>query len=315
MVPGQMTVMSKSMRESSSEPRRGTDPVEEAYLRLVGERVRLNRVQRGMSRKALSQNSGVSERYLAELERGTGNASLLVLKSISTALSLRVEDLISEQEMKSAELGIAVRQLEQLSSGELSEVRDLISRRYGRSASSSIGRIALVGLRGAGKTALGRNAAQALGVPCIEIDREIERASSMDLPEIFAVHGDTVYRRLENESLDAVIGSVPRAIITTGGGIVLSRDTYDKLLANCFVVWVTASEQQLAERAKSDLGLSSQALTPRAREELVKALRAREPLYRRANAVIDTTGKSNEQVLEEFLRLVSAADTGKDRPV
>lgn len=315
MIPGQTTVMSKTMREATAEPRRGTDPVEGAYLRLVGERVRLNRVKRGLSRKALSQNSGVSERYLAELERGTGNASLLVLKSISAALNLKVEDLISEQEPKSAELALVIRQLEQLSSSELAEVRDLMARRYGRTATASIGRIALVGLRGAGKTALGRNAAQALGVPCIEIDREIERASSMDLPEIFAVHGEAVYRRLENESLDAVIGSVPRAIITTGGGIVLSQQTYDKLLDNCFVVWVTASEEQLAARAKSDLGLSSQTLAPRAREELVRALRAREPLYRRANAIIDTTGKTNEDVLEEFLSLVSAADTGKHVPV
>ncbi len=315
MIPGQITIMSKTMREANAEPRRGTDPGEEAYLRLVGERVRHHRVERGMSRKALSQGSGVSERYLAELERGTGNASLLVLRSIAAALGLQVEDLISEQDARSPELALAIRQLEQLTSEELTEVRDLLTRRFGRPAVASIGRIALVGLRGAGKTMLGRNAAQALGVPCIEIDREIERASSMDLPEIFAVHGEAVYRRLEHESLDAVISSVPRAVITTGGGIVLSPDTYKKLLDTCFVVWVTASEEQLAARAKSDLGLSSQSLTPRAREELVRAMRAREPLYRRADAVIDTTGKSNEQVLEEFVSLVSAVDTGKGRPV
>lgn len=307
--------MAKSSRDHSLEPRRGHEPEDESYLRLVGERVRRQRVQRGMSRKALSQASGVSERYLAELERGTGNASLLVLRGIATALHLRVDELASEREPHSGDLDLAIRQLECLTPEELSEARDLLIRRFGRVGGASLGRIALIGLRGAGKSALARNASQALGLPCVELDSEIEQASGMDLPEIFAVHGEEVYRRLENESLAAVVQTMPKAIITTGGGIVLSPDSYDMLLDHCFVIWVTASKEQLAERMRSDLGLKSPALSPRAKQELDTAMKSREPLYSRANARIDTTGKTPEAVLEEFMMLIGQIDQRKDAPV
>ncbi|MEO1205220.1 MAG: shikimate kinase [Pseudomonadota bacterium] len=307
--------MVKTTRDISSEPRRGNEPADEAYLRLVGDRVRLQRVQRGMSRKALSHASGVSERYLAELERGTGNASLLVLRGIAAALKLRVDELASEQEHKLPELRLAIRQLEQLDAHDLGEARDLIMRRFGRPTATAVGRIALVGLRGAGKTSLGRTAAQTIGVPCVELDREVERASGMDLPEVFAVHGEDVYRRLENEALVGVVNTMPKAIITTGGGIVLSPDSYELLLSNCFVIWVTASREQLAEQARSDLGVSSPSLSPRAKQELDAAMRSREPLYSRADAVIDTTGKSAEDVLEEFITLVSSQGRHKPQPV
>lgn len=305
--------MGKALRDTQAEPRRGNEPEAEAYLRIVGERVRLQRVQRGMSRKALSQSSGVSERYLAELERGTGNASLLVLRGIALALDLRVDELACEQEDRPAEISVAIRQLERLDADELAEAREMLARRFGRPSASTVGRIALIGMRGARKTSLGRNASQALGVPCVELDREIEQASGMDLPEIFAVHGESVYRRLEQESLSAVVSTVPRAIVTTGGGIVLSPETYEQLLASCFVVWVTASKEQLAERARSDLGIQSATLTARAREELDKAMKAREPLYSRADAVIDTTGKSQDEILKEFMDLVNTLGQAKNK--
>ncbi|MEO1283191.1 MAG: shikimate kinase, partial [Pseudomonadota bacterium] len=202
-----------------------------------------------------------------------------------------------------------------LNADQLAEARELLMRRFGRPSAVTVGRIALVGLRGAGKTSLGRNAAQAIGIPCIELDREVERASGMDLPEVFAVHGESVYRRLENEALTGVINTMPKAIITTGGGIVLSPASYDMLLSNCFVIWVTASREQLAEQARSDLGMSSPTLSPRAKQELDAAMRSREPLYSQADAVIDTTGKTSEAVMDEFIALVSAQGQGKPSPV
>ena len=173
-----------STSDSTSETRRGDAPADEAYLKCVGERVRLGRARRGMSRKVLSRASGVSERYLAELERGAGNASLLVLRQIADALGLEAAQLISDQPERPIDLTLAVHQLERLSSVELAEARRLLAQRFGKPSASARGRIALIGLRGAGKTTLGQLAAQALSIPFVELDREVERASGMELSEI-----------------------------------------------------------------------------------------------------------------------------------
>ena len=175
--------------ETVSEPRRGNAPADEAYLKRVGERVRLGRARRGMSRKILSKASGVSERYLAELERGAGNASLLVLRQIADALGLEVAQLVGDQPERPFDLQLLLHQLERLAPAELAEARRLLAQRFGRRNASTQGRIALVGLRGAGKTTLGQLAAQALSVPFVELDREVERASGMELSEIFSTHG------------------------------------------------------------------------------------------------------------------------------
>jgi XRE family transcriptional regulator, aerobic/anaerobic benzoate catabolism transcriptional regulator len=158
--------------ETATETRRGAAPADEAYLRRVGERVRLGRARRGMSRKVLSRASGVSERYLAELERGAGNASLLVLRQIAQALSIEAAALVSDEPEQPIDLTLAMHQLQRLSPDELAEARELIAQRFGAGAASAQGRVALVGLRGAGKTTLGQLAAEALGVPFIELDRE-----------------------------------------------------------------------------------------------------------------------------------------------
>jgi len=304
--------MGKSLPNTAPDSRRGGEPEDEAYLRLVGERVRLQRVHRGMSRKALSQGSGVSERYLAELERGTGNASLLVLRSIAVALGIKVDDLAGEDPDRPIDMTIAIQQLQRLSPEEVAEARQLLSRRFGKSAlAAAQGRIALVGLKGAGKSAIGREAGKILGIPVVELDREIERASGMDLGEVFAVHGEQVYRRLEHESLSAVVNTIPRAVITTGGGIVSAPDTYDLLLASCFVIWIKASPEQLMERAQQDLTLRPEGLSRQAKEELLRALEAREPLYAKADAVVDTTGRSLEDTLGSLLDLVHRDPSNK----
>ncbi len=179
--------MSRSS-DAPAEPRRGTAAEEEAYLHLVGERVRLERVRRGMSRKVLSQSSGVSERYLAELERGAGNASLLVLRQIAEAMSLKVADLASEDAERSIDLQLTIRLLDRLPPADILEARRMLHARFGRTIDSGRERIALIGLRGAGKTSLGRDAAKALHVPFIELDKEIEKASGMSYAEYVKQH-------------------------------------------------------------------------------------------------------------------------------
>ncbi len=296
--------MGKSLHSPGSDSRRGGEPEEEAYLRLVGERVRLQRVHRSMSRKALSHASGVSERYLAELERGTGNASLLVLRHIASAMSLKVDDLVGEDPDRPIDMAIAIQQLEQLSPQDVVEARQLLVSRFGRKSASSRGRIALVGLKGAGKAAIGRACAKSLGIPLIELDREIERASGMDLGEVFAVHGEQVYRRLEHESLSAVVNTIPRAVITTGGGIVSSPASFEMLMSSCFVIWIKASPEQLVEKAQQELTLRKGGLSRQAQDELMRALATREPLYARADAVIDTSNKTAEETMRELFKLV-----------
>lgn len=294
----------------SSEPRRGDARENEAYLRRVGERVRILRTELGMARKALSQTSGVSERYLAELERGTGNASLLVLRNIAGALGARVEDLTSECEDHAVDLSLRIDQLEQPGAGN---VGPLPAGRRRRAAVTPLGRIALVGLRGAGKTTLGNALAKAIGVPCIALDQEIERASGMEIADVLAVHGETVYRRLERDCLGTVIETVPRAVIKTGGGIVLEPDTLELMLGGCFVIWITASPEELFARARGSAALPPNAAGRHARSVLESALAQREPLYARADAVVDTTGKSVEEALGELLRVVQDAQPANGR--
>lgn len=296
--------MSKSA-EAAAEPRRGTAAEEEAYLRLVGERVRLERVRRGMSRKVLSQSSGVSERYLAELERGTGNASLLVLRQIAEAMSLKVADLASEEAERSIDLQLTIRLLERMGPGDLMEARRMLHARFGRTVASGRERIALIGLRGAGKTTLGREAAKAMHVPFVELDREIEKASGMELPEIFAVHGQALYHKLERECLQSIIDTHARAVIATGGGLVNSPENFELLLASCFVVWIKASPSSHVERATKEGHFSASNVNRPALAELSAILESRTPLYAKADATIDTSGKESAAILAELTKLVA----------
>lgn len=300
--------MAKHANGIPTEPRRGTEPGDEAYLRLVGERVRLMRLQMGMSRKALSQASGVSERYLAELERGSGNASLLVLRSIADALGTRVHDLTVEDDDRPIDKTLAIHHLERLSATQAAEARQILVDRFGRKPPQTVSRIAIVGMRGAGKTTVGSALARALGVPCVDLDREVERASGIEVSEVFAVHGREIFDKIQHECLANVLNSLPRGVIKTGGGIVRAKPTYDLLLAGCFVIWVRASLEDIknawGEGGETDDGesLDSAAL----QSNLEAALREREPLYALADAVVDTTDRTVDEALDRCLALIEA---------
>ena len=290
--------------DTTSESRRRAAPADEAYLKRVGERVRLARARRGMSRKSLSKASGVSERYLAELERGAGNASLLVLRQIANALSIEAAALVSDAPERSIDLTLALHQLERLSPAELGDARRLIAERFGQANPATQERIALVGLRGAGKTTLGQLVAQALAAPFVELDREIERASGMELSEIFAVHGQAMFRSLERQCLETIVTRFERVVIATGGSLVTEPATYDLLLSTCFVVWLSAAPDEHMGRVLAQGDLRPMADGPQAMDDLKAILESRTALYAKANAVVNTGGKTEAQAFAALLAVI-----------
>jgi XRE family transcriptional regulator, aerobic/anaerobic benzoate catabolism transcriptional regulator len=300
--------------KSAAEPRRGNAPQDESYLRLVGDRLRLTRAGRGMSRKVLAQASGVSERYLAELERGAGNASLLVLRQIAAAMGVRVADLVSETGDRAIDLKLMLNQLEQLSPADLADARSLIASRFGRFNRTTAGlasttteapkRVALTGLRGAGKTTLGRQLADRLGATFIELDREIERASGMDLAEVFAVEGQSGFRRREQDCLARIIATNERCVIATGGSLVTEPGTYDLLLSACFVVWLSASPEMHMARVTAQGDLRPMKASRQAMDDLRTILESRHGLYAKANAQLDTSATTETEALAALVALV-----------
>lgn len=281
-------------------PARDSDP----YLRRLGERVRTLRNQRGMTRKALAAHARVSERYLAQLEAGLGNCSIVLLRRIARAIGLPVTQLVHEGAEPPLDLVLLTQFLERLPPDMLVEARKLVTEHFS-SPSEDRRRIALIGLRGGGKSTLGRLLAERLDVPFVELDREIERRSGANLSEIFDMFGQETFRRAEREALDDVLRRHPHFVIATSGSIVAEPSTLELLLASCFTVWVRAEPEEHMKRVMAQGDMRPMANNVRAMEDLVSILKSREPLYAKAEAVVATTGKTPEQNLAELLRIIA----------
>jgi XRE family aerobic/anaerobic benzoate catabolism transcriptional regulator len=241
---------------------------EDAYLARLGERVRAWRAEHGMSRKNLATAAGLSERYLAELEAGRGNISVLLLRKVARAMGVAVERLVREEEA-----------LEKP--------------------------IALVGLRGAGKSTLGAKLAASLELPFVELDREVEKEAGAPLAEVFAMYGQDAFRRFERRALERVLAAHPRAVIATGGSLVTDPGTYELLLERCRTVWLKASPQEHMSRVLAQGDTRPFKGRSAALDEIRKLLADRDRLYGRAAAVIDTSGKSARQALAELRRVIA----------
>jgi len=285
-------------------PGHDSDP----YLRRLGERVRTLRNQRGMTRKALAQHAKVSERYLAQLEVGKGNCSIVLLRRIARAIGLPVTQLVHEGAEPPLDMVLLTQFLERLPPDMLVEARKLVTEHFS-SPSEDRRRIALIGLRGGGKSTLGRLLAERLDVPFIELDREIERRSGANLSEIFDMFGQETFRRAEREALDDVLSRHPHFVIATSGSIVTEPGTLELLLASCFTVWVRAEPEEHMKRVMAQGDMRPMANNARAMEDLVSILKSREPLYAKAEAVLATTGKTPEQNLAELLRVIAVPAT------
>lgn len=285
-----------------------TDPEAsaDALIKRVGERVRFVRERKGIPRRVLSEMSGVSPRYLAQLEAGEGNISIGLLQRVSTALGHRIEWLLSEDDPWTSEV-IQIADLYRVASKDVrQQVRDILAPAGNEGQRSN--RVCLIGLRGAGKSTLGAYAGAAFGVPFVELNREIESQAGMPVNEVLALYGQEGYRKLEAQALERIIATHDSVFLAVAGGIVAEPDTYKTLLANFHTIWVKATPDDHMSRVRAQGDTRPMAGNPEAMEQLKSILTSREALYARAEAQLDTSGKSVEQSCEDLFTLIRERD-------
>jgi len=244
---------------------------ERHFLAALGRHVRKFRENRDLTRKVLAQEADVSERYLGQLEAGEGNISIILLRRIAVALKVPLVSLFPDE----------------------AAVPD-----------ARLQRIALIGLRGAGKTTLGTMLATQLSVPFIELDQEIERDAGLPISEIFTLYGQTGYRRTERRCLERVLATHKQIVIAIGGGVVSEEDTFHLLLAHCYTVWLKATPEEHMARVIAQGDLRPMAGNLEAMTDLKRILTTREPLYRKADTIIDTSGRSLNDSLAELQHVI-----------
>ena len=269
------------------------DNARDPFLTVFGERVRLMRSRRGVTRKILAQEAGISERHLANLETGTGNASVLLLRQLARALNCSMAELVGQDGAASPELVLIRQLLRGRDEATLQRARLALADLLGTADPdpTRAGRIALIGLRGAGKSSLGRLLADDLGIPFVELNRVIEQIVGCDVHEIHSLYGASAYRRYEQRALEETIAAYPKAVLATGGGLVSEASTFELLLAHCYTVWLRASPEEHMQRVVAQGDLRPMAGSPEAMDDLKRILASREAFYAKADLAFDTGGK------------------------
>lgn len=261
-----------------------------------------------MTRKILARDSGVSERYLAQLESGLGNVSILLLRDIAQALNLRLDALLAEGPEPPIDLVHILEFLRRLPESELQQARRLLVERFGDiDQSGRFDRVALIGLRGAGKSTLGAKLAAKLDVPFVELDRCIEKEAGVSLGVIFELYGQSGFRRLERRCLDEILERTPRLVLATGGSLVSEPSTFERLLTACYTVWLKASPEDHMQRVMAQGDMRPMADNRESMEDLQRILAVRESLYGKAEVAIDTSTHSPAQSMRLLLEARSAA--------
>jgi XRE family transcriptional regulator, aerobic/anaerobic benzoate catabolism transcriptional regulator len=269
------------------------DP-ETGFLEQLGQRVRTTRALRGMSRKVLAKVSGISERYIAQLESGRGNVSIMLLRRVSDAMGAQLEDIIPATEPV-PDWPIIRDLLRKATPNQIAKAKDILSG-LGDDASaqrrvSSAG-IALIGLRGAGKSTLGKMLAKEIGWDFVELNKEIERQNGLSVAEIIALYGQEGFHRMEKAALGQLLARNELMVLATGGGIVSEPLTFDLILSSFYTIWLKAEPEEHMARVRGQGDLRPMADDRSAMAELRTILLSREPLYARASAVVDTAGLS-----------------------
>lgn len=280
------------------------DP-ETGFLEALGQRVRTMRALRGMSRKVLAKVSGISERYIAQLESGKGNVSIVLLRRVSNAMGAHLEDLIPSGE-PSPDWPVIRDLLRKATPNQIAQARDVLSGNGAAAARRmSFSGIALIGLRGAGKSTLGKLLAKKIGWNFVELNKEIEAQNGLSVAEIIALYGQEGFRRMEQAALGQLLARKELMVLATGGGIVSEPLTFDLILSSFYTIWVKAEPEEHMARVRGQGDLRPMADDRSAMDELRTILRSREPLYARASAVVDTAGLSVDAAAERLIEAVA----------
>jgi XRE family transcriptional regulator, aerobic/anaerobic benzoate catabolism transcriptional regulator len=267
-----------------------SDP-ETAFLEQLGQRVRTMRALRGMSRKVLAKVSGISERYIAQLESGKGNVSIVLLRRVSNAMGAHLEDLIPAAD-PAPDWQVIRDLMRKASPSQIAQAKDVLAGNTASTHRASFSGIALIGLRGAGKSTLGKVLAKRVGWNFVELNKEIERESGLSVAEIINLYGQEGFRRLEQAAVQRLLARKELMVLATGGGIVSEPLTFDLVLSSFYTIWLKAEPEEHMARVRRQGDLRPMADDRSAMAELRNILKSREPLYARAAAVVDTAGLS-----------------------
>ena len=303
--PGARALKPPVVSRSASTDRAEKNP----FLVALGERVRSLRARRGMTRKAVSMAADVSERHLANLEYGEGNASILVLQQVAGALQCSLAELIGDVTTSSPEWLLLRELLEHRDEAALRRVRVSVGEMLGTGGgnASLSPRVALIGLRGAGKSTLGRMLADDLGFPFVELSGEIEKFAGCSVAEIQALYGVNAYRRYERRALEETIQIYPEAVIPAPGGLVSDPATFNQLLAHCTTVWLQADPEDHMKRVLAQGDLRPMAGSKEAMEDLKGILAGRAAFYSKAQFRLDTSAQPLEQTFRALRTIVRRA--------
>jgi XRE family transcriptional regulator, aerobic/anaerobic benzoate catabolism transcriptional regulator len=287
-----MTTQESTLMEPSEQEVRRSP-----FLEALGERVRNLRSRKGMTRRAVALAADVSERHLANLEYGTGNVSVLVLLQVANALQSSLAELLGDVTTTSPEWLLIRELLAQRSEADLRRARVQLSDLFGESgnAQERKNRIALIGLRGAGKTTLGQRLANDLGFPFIELSREIEQFAGCQISEIHNLYGANAYRRYERRALEEAIQIYPEVVIATPGGLVSDSANFNVLLSHCSTVWLQADAADHMGRVAAQGDMRPMAASREAMEDLKRILEGRSAFYSKADLLINTSARTEDQ--------------------
>ncbi|MGB3243327.1 MAG: helix-turn-helix transcriptional regulator [Sulfitobacter sp.] len=272
-------------------------------LARIARRVAQARKQRKLPRRLLSEMSGVSPRYLAQLEAGEGNISVMLLARVADALEIRIDQLLADDvPLDHDVLGVATLYA-QAPPAIRAQVRGLLAPQ--NPAVLRAGRICLIGLRGAGKSTLGRMAGEMLNIPFVELGKEIEAETDMPLSEVMALYGLEGYRRMEAEALERVSAQYDRVILAVAGGIVVEPATYARLLEQFHSVWIRTSAPEHMQRVRAQGDVRPMQGNPAAMSQLNQLLEARTPLYCQAEAQVDTSNRAERSSLNDLMKIIA----------
>jgi XRE family aerobic/anaerobic benzoate catabolism transcriptional regulator len=281
------------MKKTKNLPGLAPSPEEKhPFLESLGERVKHLRSRSGLTRKAVAQLANMSERHLANLEYGLGNVSALVLFDLSKALRCSIAELMGDVTTSNPEWLMLREMLENKNEDTLRRVRIAVSELLDTGGVKKQQRLALIGLRGAGKSTLGQMLAQELDYPFVELSREIEKFAGCSVSEIQSLYGMSAYRRYERRALEETIQLYQEVVIATPGGLVSDSASFNLLLGHCTTVWLKAAPEDHLQRVAAQGDMRPMAASKEALQDLRQILEGRAAFYSKADYTLNTSLQS-----------------------